>query len=259
MPSLPERLVDAIAADIAAGRYPVGAKLPAEPALCEHYGVSRTVLREAMARMKSDGLIDTQQGRGSFVLAPSVRTPFRFEAPSAQSTQSILELAELRLGVEGMAAALAATRRTPEQLARLKHCLDDMARALAEGSSGSEADLEFHRTIADATGNGHYRLFMDYLRRFYAVAIDVARSRSAEADGLSQQAQAEHRAVYQAIVDGDAAAAEQAIQRHIRAAAARLAAAQATAPAAPAAASSSSQRRKASTSLSRARDSGITK
>lgn len=258
--SLPERLVQAFSADIAAGRYPVGEKLPTEPALCSHYGVSRTVLREAMARMKSDGLIDTQQGRGSFVLATSARTPFRFEAPSAQSTESILELAELRLGVEGTAAALAATRRTPAQLERLKRCLDDMAEALAAGTSGSEADLEFHRTIAEATGNRHYGMFMAYLRSFYAVAIDVSRSRSARDDGLSQQAQEEHRAVYQAIAEGDAAAAEEAIQRHIRAASRRLADQPASRESSPAdaVASSSSQRRKASTSGSLARDSGMT-
>lgn len=232
--SLPERLVDAIVADIAKGTYAAGDKLPIEPALCAHYGVSRTVLREAMARLKSDGLIDTQQGRGSFVLAPSARTPFRFDAPLAHSTQSILELAELRLGVEGTAAALAAQRRTPRQLARLKQCLALMAQALETGASGSEADLEFHRTIADATGNGHYRLFMEYLRRFYAVAIEVSRSSSAQADGLSERAQEEHRAVYQAIADRDPEAAEKAVKHHIRAAAERLSAAAAAAAAATA-------------------------
>jgi len=220
--SLPEKLVLALRADIASGRYPVGAKLPIEPALCVRYGVSRTVLREAMARLKSDGVIDTQQGRGSFVLGPSARTPFRFDAPAVETTQSILELSELRLGVDGTAAALAARRRSPEQLARLKDCLDRMAEALRQGASGSEADLEFHRTIADATGNQHYRLFMEYLRRSYATAIDRARSHSAQADGLSQRAQEEHRAVYQAISDGDAEAAEQAVKHHIRAAAQRL-------------------------------------
>lgn len=220
--SLPARLVEAFSADIAAGLYPVGGKLPTEPALCSHYGVSRTVLREAMSRMKSDGLIDTQQGRGSFVLALSARTPFRFDAPAAHSTQSILELAELRLGVEGTAAALAAVRRTPEQLARLKSCLDRMADALRDGVSGSEADLDFHRTIADATGNGHYRLFMEYLRRFYAVAIDVARSRSALLNGGSEEAQLEHLEVYRAIAEGDSLGAEAAIKRHILAAAGRL-------------------------------------
>lgn len=214
--SLPEKLVIAIRADIASGRYSVGSKLPIEPELCAHYGVSRTVLREAMSRMKSDGLIDTQQGRGSFVMAPSARNPFRFEVP--QSRQSLLELSELRLGVEGTAAALAAGRRTPAQLQRLKKCLDAMAQAVERGESGSDADLQFHSTIADATGNGHYRLFMEYLRFSYAAAIDHARKVSLAAPGLSHIAQQEHRAVYEAIARGDAEAAEAAAKHHIRAA-----------------------------------------
>lgn len=103
--------------------------------------------------MKADGLADTQQGRGTFVLAQSAPPPFRRKAPVPNSAQSIIELAKLRLGVEGAAAALAAQRRTPEQLTRLKDCLDRMEQSLRGGISGTEADLEFHQTIADATGN----------------------------------------------------------------------------------------------------------
>lgn len=220
--SMPERLFEAISADILAGTYPVGSKLPIEPELCTHYGVSRTVLRETVARLKADGLLDTQQGRGTFVLAQSVHTPFRLKAHTQDVAQSIVDLAELRLGIEGTAAALAAQRRTPAQLARLKECLDRMQASLHDGSSGTEADLEFHRTIAEATGNGHYQMFMDYLQKYFSVAIDVSRTRSAQSQGLSQRAQEEHQAVYQAIEKGDPEAAELAIKRHIRAAAARL-------------------------------------
>ncbi|SDE93902.1 DNA-binding transcriptional regulator, FadR family [Variovorax sp. CF079] len=208
--------------DIRKGIYPVGSKLPVEAELCEHYGVSRTVLRETVARLKSDGVLDTQQGRGTFVLAQSVHTPFRLKAHTEDLAQSIVDLAELRLGVEGTAAALAAQRRTNAQLARLKDCLERMERAVRDGVNGSEADLEFHRTIAEATGNGHYRMFMDYLQKFFAVAIDTARSRSATTQGLSQLAQLEHEAIYRAIAEQDSDAAEQAIKQHIRAAATRM-------------------------------------
>ena len=214
--------MQALSADIGAGRYPVGSQLPIEPALCEHYGVSRTVLREAMARLKAEGLIETRQGRGSFVLAPSARTPFRFEAPAADVTASIVELAELRLGVEGTAAALAAERRSPAQLDHLRDCLRRMADA--DGAGGADADLDFHRTIAEATGNGHYRLFMDYLGRFYASAIEAARQRSARSAGLPAVVQREHLAIFDAIERQSPKAAEAAMKRHVMAAARRLAA-----------------------------------
>jgi DNA-binding FadR family transcriptional regulator len=220
---MPERLFEAITEDIQNGVYPVGSKLPIESELCASYGVSRTVLRETVARMKADGLLDTQRGRGTTVLPQSMKTPFRFKAPSQDLARSIIELAELRLGVEGTAAALAAQRRTPEQVAKLKDCLDRMQASIEGGTSGTDADLEFHRTIADATRNNHYRMFMDYLRQYFAVAIDVARSRSAKTSGLSQRAQEEHRAIYLAIEAGDPEAAELAVKKHIRAAAERLA------------------------------------
>jgi Transcriptional regulators len=219
---MPQRLFEVISEDIRRGVFPVGGKLPVEADLCERYGVSRTVLRETVARMRADGLVDTQQGRGTFVLALATPPAFRFKASTDGGVQSILDLAELRLGIEGTAASLAARRRTPAQLARLKSCLDRMERAVHEGASGTDADLEFHQTIAEATGNGHYRMFMDYLHKFYATAIDTARSHSAQTRGLSQRAQEEHRAVYEAIAAGDAEAAERAVKAHILAAAARM-------------------------------------
>lgn len=220
---MPDRLYQAICDDIRTGVYAVGERLPVEAALCDHYGVSRTVLRETVARLRADGLIDAQQGRGTFVLAQAPAPAFRFKPLPQDTAHSVVALAELRLGVEGTAAALAARRRTPAHLARLKDCLERMERAIHDGTSGTDADVEFHQTIADATGNAHYRLFMDYLRQFYAAAIDVARARSARADGLSETAQAEHRAVYEAIAAGDADAAERAIKAHIQAAADRAA------------------------------------
>jgi DNA-binding FadR family transcriptional regulator len=241
--SLPQRLFDAISADIRRGVYPVGTQLPTEPGLCERYGVSRTVLREAVARLKADGLIDTQQGRGTFVLAQSATPPFRFQAAAQAGAQSIVDLAELRLGLEGTAAALAAQRRSAAQLARLKECLDAMDQSVKEGSSGTEADLAFHRTIADATGNAHYRLFMDYLQGFFVAAIDTSRARSAQKPGLSRKVQDEHRAIYKAIAAQDAEAAEAAMKAHIRAAAARMAQ-PAAEPAAKATAAPRSPRRK---------------
>jgi len=220
----PDRLCQAISNDIAQGIWPVGSRLPTEAELCVHYKVSRTMLREAVARLRADGIIDAQQGRGSFVLQQSLRRPFRFDASLASSQNGIAQLAELRLGVEGMAAALAAERRTPAQLARLQDCLSQMEQATQSGSSGNEADLAFHQTIAEATGNDHYRAFMAYLRQFYSVAIATARANSASRPSLSNQAQEEHAAIYRAIAAQDPRAAQEAVQAHIRNAARRIAA-----------------------------------
>ena len=221
-PSRTEQLVRIICNDIETGVFKVGTRLPIESELCIRYHISRTVLRETMARLKADGIIDVQQGRGSFVLRRSLRTPFRFDPRRASSVQGIIELAELRLGVEGTAAALAATRRTPQQLRRLKLCLAPMDQAVRDIASGRDADVEFHRIIAEATGNHYYRAFMDYLWQSYEIAIEAARANSARSPRLSEQAQEEHEAIYRAIADENPSLAEDAVQRHIRNAASRL-------------------------------------
>lgn len=220
--SRPDWLFRAISDDIARDVWPAGSRLPTEAELCVHYKVSRTVLREAVARLRADGVVDAQQGRGSFVLQRSLRTPFRFDASLAGSLEGIAQLAELRLSVEGAAAALAAERRSSAQLAHLQKCLNRMEQAVHEGTSGSQADLAFHRIIAEATGNHHYRTFMAYLHQFYAVAIDTARTNSASQPGLSDQAQQEHAAICRAIAERDPQAAELAVKTHIRNAVARL-------------------------------------
>lgn len=224
LPSRPDQLFQAISNDIAKGVYPPGSQLPTEAELSVHYKVSRTVLREAVARLKADGVVDAHQGRGSFVLERSLRMPFRFDAASAITLEGICKLAELRLGVEGTAAALAAGRRNSQQLALLKKYLREMEKAVKDGSGGSEADLAFHQTIAEATGNNFYHAFMEYLRQFYAVAINRARANSARKPGMSEQAHEEHVAIYRAIADKNPLQAEDAVKLHIRNASARLSA-----------------------------------
>ena len=222
IPSRTEQLVRIICADIGKGVFKVGTQIPIESELCSRYQVSRTVLRETMARLKADGIIDVQQGRGSFVLRHSLRTPFRFDPRRASSVQGIIELAELRLGVEGMAAALAARRRTSKQLRQLKLCLAPMDQATRDIARGRDADVKFHRTIAEAAGNDYYRAFMDYLWQSYELAIEAARANSARSPILSEQAQQEHEAIYRAIADENPSLAEDAAKQHIRNAVKRL-------------------------------------
>lgn len=225
--SLPERVYAALSAEIRSGSLAPGTRLPIEPLLCERYGVSRTALREAIARLKAEGLVDVRQGRGTVVLPATAATSFRFAldgADDAGQVEQILELAELRLGVETTAAGLAAQRRTDAQLAQLKASLDAMEEAVRSGTDGSDADLAFHAVVAQATGNAQYRMFMEFLRGRFSTAIAASRLHSAHHAGMTLEAQREHRAIYDAIAAQKPAAAERAMRRHIEAAAARLAA-----------------------------------
>src|SRR5690606_20954234 len=99
--------------------------LPSEQAMAREFGVSRTVMREAIARLKADGLVVTQQGRGIFVASSSASLPFRLKA-DLEDVAALLKIIELRIGFEVEAAGLAAKRRSSADLKRMRKALDDM-------------------------------------------------------------------------------------------------------------------------------------
>src|SRR5689334_9008176 len=105
-PSLVADVAAQISADIASGRLMPGMRLPPEHALTAAFGVSRATLREAMAALRRDGLIEARQGSGTYVAAPTTRRTFRIDATELRSLDDILRVVELRTGVEVEAASL---------------------------------------------------------------------------------------------------------------------------------------------------------
>ncbi|MGJ8611661.1 MAG: FadR/GntR family transcriptional regulator, partial [Octadecabacter sp.] len=101
-----------------------GQQLPTELKLIEMFGVSRTVIREAISALGAEGLVQSQHGRGVFVAEHLPTRPFRFGNSSIEETDHIRQSMELRLGIETESAALAATRRTQDELLAIKQALD---------------------------------------------------------------------------------------------------------------------------------------
>src|SRR6476469_10247926 len=114
--NLMEEVVARIAGEIRSGRLAPGARLPTEQQLMQAMGVSRTVVREAVAALRAEGLVTTRQGSGAFVSADASRVPFRIDPEGLSSIGDVLEVMELRLAIEVEAAALAAERITGERL-----------------------------------------------------------------------------------------------------------------------------------------------
>ncbi|MFS2054997.1 GntR family transcriptional regulator, partial [Variovorax sp. CT11-76] len=106
---LADQVADALAAEVRSGRLSEGDRLPTESALAEQFGVSRTVVREAVSRLKSLGLVDSRQGSGVYVRAAGVE-PLRFELPHVASREAVIQMVELRRALEAEVAALAASR-----------------------------------------------------------------------------------------------------------------------------------------------------
>jgi GntR family transcriptional repressor for pyruvate dehydrogenase complex len=219
----PVRLADQVAAtlseEIESGRLAEGDRLPTEVELVKQLGVSRTVVREALSRLRNAGLIEPRQGIGVFVLPRRTR-PLDLDA--ADTKAKVLQIVEVRRAMEGEAASLAATRATPHDLARMRQALDTIDSAVAAGGDGVDEDLAFHRSIAESTGNAVMVSTVRYLGDVSRSGIRVTRANEARRNDFIEAVRDEHHAILAAIEAGDPEAARTAARRHMKQAAGRL-------------------------------------
>jgi DNA-binding FadR family transcriptional regulator len=213
-------VVERIAGEIRSGRLAPGARLPTELELMSAMGVSRTVVREAVAALRAEGLVVTRQGLGAFVAIDASRVAFRIasEGKAGSSTfADILSLMELRLAVEVEAAALAAERASADQLARIASALSAVDGAIARRDTAVAEDFAFHRAIADATGNAHFAEFLDFLGRHVIPrqTIRATEGSVAERQAYLVRIQKDHVRVADAIRSRDANEARRAMRAHL--------------------------------------------
>ncbi len=226
-------MAEQLQASITAGALKPGERLPAEHELARSFGVSRTVVREAVTRLKADGLIVSRRGSGSYVSNGALTGPFRISEALGSPLGAVLQLAELRVGVESHSAALAAERATPAQLRRLGRALEAMESAVEHGRNGVEADVRFHRLVAEATGNPHILAFLEFLGHHLDAQIAISRLNTAHYPGRAQLVLEEHRAIYKAIAARDPKKARTMAARHLDGTIKRLQAAHRAAQARP--------------------------
>ncbi|MBA2945788.1 FadR/GntR family transcriptional regulator [Streptomyces himalayensis] len=221
----PVRLADRVAAvlaeEIESGRLAEGDKLPTEVELVKQLGVSRTVVREAVSRLRNAGLVEPRQGLGVFVMPRRTR-PLDIEAEAAGTKIKVLQIVEVRRAMEGEAAGLAAERATPDDVARMREALDAIDSAVAAGGDGVDEDLAFHRSIAESTGNAVMVSTVRYLGEVMRSGIRVTRANEARRRDFIEAVRQEHHAIVAAIETGDATAARDAARHHMKHAAARL-------------------------------------
>lgn len=204
-----------LAKEIRSGAYPVSSRLPTEKFMTEEYGVSRTVVREVISRLKSAGLVETRQGSGTVVLDPSSSDVFRLGRPDEDPARGVLRIIELRRGLEGEMAALAAERRSAQNMLRINRALVEIDRAVELNGDGVEEDLAFHIAIAQATGNPHYPELLGMLTRALKDAIRVTRGNEARQPELSDDVRREHEAIRVAIERREIDAARAAAFHHM--------------------------------------------
>ena len=210
-------LVDDLGEKIRSQQLRPGDKLPTESAIMQAYGVSRTVVREALSKLQAGGLVETHHGIGTFVLQPRAAGMFRLEGSDIATTVDVLAVLELRISLETESAGLAATRRTEEQLLAMRDALDDFQRNVQEAGDTVAPDFRFHLQIAQATGNPYFADIMSHLGTTIIPRTRVNSSRVAQEDlpQYLRRVNREHEEIYSAIARGDAESARAAMRIHL--------------------------------------------
>ena len=213
---LREHVIEQILDFIRSSELRPGLRLPPENELAAAFGVSRTVVREAMKSLQATGAISVEQGRGTFVAEfPLVQS---FKVLSRMNQHRMMDLFDVRRVLEGESAFYAAAARTPAQLADIAETLDDAARHIAEEdwTAALEDDIAFHRAVTRATGLTLLQEMLEVAMPFW-VKMNSNFAEEKDRKSRLETGNAEHTAVYEAIKAGDGVAARGAMHRHIRA------------------------------------------
>lgn len=210
---LSETVYRAMHSRITRGDYAANEKLPAETELAQQFGVSRPVLRTALERLRTEGLISSRQGAGNFVRLGR-ESPLGFAR--VETIADIQRCYEFRLTIEVEGAGLAALRRNDAILSEMSASLDLLADATGSRTHREDADFAFHVAVAGGSNNSYFVETLKALREHIHVGMKL-HGESLMSDGPSalEAVLAEHRAIAEAIADGDAGAARAAMRRHI--------------------------------------------
>lgn len=214
--NLAEIVVARLAERMDSGLYGPGDKLPSSAELCEEFGVSRTVIREALTSLKVAGRVTTRQGAGAYVTEKDARA-LNFEISRIEDIRSAMEILELRLGVEIQSVALAAARRTPEALAEIARAYDVIETLETDNAEvEARADFDFHLAIAHATRNPHFPSFLEAVMESINFELVLKHRQSARSQGnYLKKINREHAAILSAITQGDVKAARNAMAAHL--------------------------------------------
>jgi len=190
----------------------IGDQLPGERELCEQFGVSRTVIREATRILAQRGILTIEPGRGTFVTLPNQQNiALSIELFARANNMSISSVVEVRKALEPQIAALAAMRARPEHLERLQECIDEMEAHIQEPQGYIAADQEYHSTLAEATGNSLFTALTGVIVNL----AQATRMRMFEVEGAPDRGQVYHRLIFNYVSEGNAEAARKAMIDHL--------------------------------------------
>jgi GntR family transcriptional repressor for pyruvate dehydrogenase complex len=213
--TLLDRLAEQIEERIVRGDLADGDKLPPEGTLAEEYGVSRPLVREALAKLRARGYLETITGRGTFVRHPDAahlaETFVQRIRLAGNQPLSVAQLYEARAAIETTAAGLAAQRADTEAVAELGRLLQHMRDCAHDPSAYTAADVGFHVAVAAAAGNPLFPTLLAPLVNLIVEGMFESHAApEAAAAGIGH-----HARILARIEKGDAAGAARAMRQHL--------------------------------------------
>ena len=216
--SLADVLYAKLKAAIMSGELPSGAKLPSQKEIAENEEVSRTVVREAVARLEAQGYAVARQGSGVYVSESARYRAFQVTREELSELSDIIKLLEMRLAIETEMAGLAAARRDQDDIVAMRAALKHMREVSGDPAASALADTRFHMAIARATKNDYFVRFIDFLGvRLVPPRSLYLRDRPSDAhQDYVHKVHDEHDAVLNAIVRMDIERARSAARQHMQ-------------------------------------------
>lgn len=214
--NLTSELVQLMRDKIEQGHWESGIKLPSSKYIEEQAGVSRTVVREAVAQLKAEGLLTSKQGVGVFVTQKPKTTAFSIDKAEFESVYDALHILQLRMAVEVEISAIAALQRTTQQMDEIASCYKQISISNNKGEDSISDDFKFHKAIAKASGNPYFLRFIEFIGAGVIPAREIVSTNVAENTyEYTQIIQAEHLKIVDAIKCQDPDAARQAMKSHL--------------------------------------------
>ncbi|GGF99703.1 FadR/GntR family transcriptional regulator [Paenibacillus abyssi] len=212
-----EQIADQMKEHIMSGGWKTGEKLPSTKELTEQFQVGRSTMREALSALKAMGLIEIRHGDGCFV-----REVTADELPLPQfetlllSREAISELLEARKALEIANAAIAAQKRTDEDLAAFEVLLASMKEHIGDQAEGEAADIRFHQLLSEATHNSIMVRLLDSIASQMEIAIrETRRIQMYSSKQVSLQLWEEHQRIYEAVAAQNPEEAQQSMRAHL--------------------------------------------
>jgi len=219
-PNLSDQIATYLARQIDDDLIKSGDVLPSESELAVRFDVSRTVIREALARLKYEGLLVSRQGSRSVIAERGKQRVFRLDRFAINNLSEVGYLYEFRAILETEAGALAAKRRNPSHLRAMRRNLEIMEKAVLRGEDATDSNIDFHTEIVRASGNPYLSDFMEFFGSKIWKLVQSDRNMQKKR-GLPSDVQKEHHAIYAAIEKRDSEQAYEELLKHFRNAAMR--------------------------------------